>query len=168
MKTKLASLLLSLPLLVFAGPTTNQPPRSALVEWIGSPSPGLASYTLYCSTNPFWVGTNMVLSPVLVSQWSTPMTKTNQLTGPVLQVDRTYYFVVTATDTNSIESDYSNQASLTVPERTVLPPTLKTTIQLAGSSTPVGPWDPVDLLAEYWITPDCDYAFYRAVVDIHR
>lgn len=152
-----------------AVPTTNQPPRSAIVEWDASTSPGIANYTVYCSTNPFWVGTNMVLSPILVQQWPEPSTVTNQNTGPILAVGRTYYFVVTATDTNGFESAYSQQVSLFITPRVMpQPPTVHIPILLSGSSTPVGPWDPVDLLAEYLITPDCDYAFYRAVVDIHR
>lgn len=169
MKITLASLLLSIPILAVAGPTTNQPPRSALVEWDASTSPGIVSYTIYCSTNPFFVGTNMVLAPITAGLWTVPSNKTSQLTGPILTVGRTYYFVATATDTNGFESAYSQQATLFVsPVPMPLPPTLHVTIQLVGSSTPVGPWDPIDLLADYLITPDCDYAFYRDVLTIHR
>lgn len=169
MKTKLASLLFVLPLAAFALPTTNQPPRAALVEWDASPSPGVASYTVYCSTNSFWQGTNMVLAPALTGSWIVAPTKTNQLTDPVLQIGRTYYFVLTATGTNGFESGYSQQATIMVTPREVpLPPTLHVTIQLVGSSTPVGPWDPIDLLCDYLITPDCEYAFYRDVLTIHR
>lgn len=168
MKIKLACLLSSVPLLVNALPTTNQPPRSAIVEWDLSPSLGVASYTVYCSTNPFWIGTNMVLSPSLLTQISVQSNKTNCNTGSVLPVGKTCYFVLTATDTNGLESAYSQQASVFVAPRDLQPPALHITIQLVGSSTPVGPWDPIDLLADYLITPDCEYAFYRDVLTIHR
>lgn len=169
MKTKIASLLFVLPLAAAALPTTNQPPRAAIVEWDLSTSPGIANYTLYCSTNQFWQGTNMVLAPVLVQQWSESATTVSQNTGPILAVGRTYWFVITATGSNGVESVYSPQVSLFVPPREApLPPTLHVTIQLVGSSTPVGPWDPIDLLADYLITPDCEYAFYRDVLTIHR
>lgn len=110
----------------------------------------------------------MVLSPVLLNQQVVQANKTNCNTGPVLPVGKTCYFVVTALDTNGLESAYSQQASVFVAPRDLQPPTLHVTIQLVGSSTPVGPWDPIDLLCDYLITPDCEYAFYRDVLTIHR
>lgn len=166
MKIKLATLLFTIPIVAFALPTTNYPPRSAIVDWASPNGAAPTNYVVYASTNHFWQGTNMVLSPILVGQWNAG--NVTVFTTPAVFLNGfTYYFVVTAQYTNG-ESVYSQEASVTATLPFLPPPTIHTTIQLSGSSTPVGPWDPIDLLAEYLITPDCDYAFYRSVVDIHR
>lgn len=167
MKTILTSLAIALlPIVTWALPTTNQPPRAVLAIWDASVSVGVTNNVLYASTNHFWIGTNMVLSPTLAGQWNAG-TQTNFTTPDVFQVGRTYYFVVTCQSSNG-ESAYSQEASLLITPREILPPTLHITIQLVGSSTPVGPWEPIDLLADYLVTPDCEYAFYRDVLTIHR
>lgn len=166
MKTTLTSLFACLPLLANALPTTNTPPRAALIGWDAPIGGTPTNYVVYASTNHFWVGTNMVLNPILVGQWNAG-TGVSLITPYVLTLGSTYWFVVTAQYTNG-ESAYSAEASITVPPIYLPPPTLHITIQLVGSSTPVGPWEPIDLLADYLITPDCEYAFYRDVLTIHR
>lgn len=84
-----------------------QPPpiaHSVGLEWIDSASP-VIGYNVYRATASG--GPYTVLNSALVSQ--------TQYQDSSVQSGQTYYYVVTAVDSNEVESMYSNQASATIP-----------------------------------------------------
>jgi len=99
-------------------PVPSPAQSAAILSWGASPTPGVMVYTLYqgissgvystsinCGTNLSWSVSNLVRGT-------------------------TYYFAVTATDTNSLTSPYSNEASTTAAVIPMPPGDLQITIKI--------------------------------------
>jgi hypothetical protein len=108
----IAGLVMLVSTCVAANINTNQP-YAVILSWDASSSGVLVSgYNVYVSTNSFYVGTNMVLNPVLV----VPVKDVgNNLTTIInnLVTGITYHFVVTAYNSDRFESLYSIEAMFT-------------------------------------------------------
>ena len=86
--------------------TVNQPTTSsATLRWDPNAEQDLAFYNIYRSTTPGTYGTAIATIPA--------GTVTHQLTN--LPGNTTYYFTVTAVDTQGNESPYSNEVSKSIP-----------------------------------------------------
>lgn len=113
MKTITAIFYLFCICLVHAGPSTNL--ISATLTWNYDfvNNSGVTNFTVYYGTNagpPIpWNGSNIVCS-CYQNQLNTGLSTNVVING--LQRTLTYYFAATATDTNGLTSDYSNEARL--------------------------------------------------------
>jgi hypothetical protein len=75
------------------------------LAWDPSPDPGIARYTLYWGASPGQYS------------WSTNVWGQNWATIDGLATNTTYWFAVTATSTNQLESDFSNEVGWPKPIR---------------------------------------------------
>jgi len=98
---------------VFAWPPIPYAPTVRL-SWDMDSYSGVAGYILYWSTNSFYIGTNPVVVPAPGFQSTNTGAATN-ITLSGLAVGQTYFFVVTAVNTNGFESLPSNEGAVTIP-----------------------------------------------------
>lgn len=85
-------------------PTTNMD---------GTPAVDLAGYKLYWGTSP-GVYTNVVTAPICIN-CPVPVAGATERACVALAPGDTYYFALTAYDTDGNESDYSNEVSKAIP-----------------------------------------------------
>lgn len=79
--------------------------RSVLLNWVASISPNVAGYRVYRSTVKG--GPYNLIAPNLVAAVN--------YTDSTVQLGQTYYYVVTAVDSNNNASVYSNEAESVIP-----------------------------------------------------
>lgn len=79
--------------------------RSVLLNWVASISPNVAGYRVYRSTVKG--GPYNLIAPNLVAAVN--------YTDSTVQLGQTYYYVVTAVDSNNNASVYSNEAAALIP-----------------------------------------------------
>lgn len=128
-----------------SGPTTNSP--SVTLVWDASPSANVAGYWIYVGpatrfyTNQIDARTNLTL------------TISNLVRGA------TYFFAATAYAINGLESDFSNEATLTFP----LPPEAPTNFRITAQvgKTAAGPWQPLTNMPSVVVTNTGKDQFYR-------
>lgn len=128
-----------------SGPTTNAP--SVTLAWDASPTAGVAGYHIYYGiasrfyTNQLDSGTNLTL------------TVSNLVRG------NTYFFAATAYSPTGLESDFSNEATATLPLPPQPPVNFRITAQVAKSAT--GPWLPFTNMPSVDMTNTGKDQFYR-------
>lgn len=94
-------LVLCLPGMAQLAPT-NKPPR-VMVTWDPNPETDIGGYKIYHGTN---------------SRFYTTITNVGNTTNAILggfTRGRKYYFAATAYNTNALESDFSEEVSITIP-----------------------------------------------------
>jgi Putative Ig domain./Immunoglobulin I-set domain. len=79
--------------------------RSATLNWIASPTPGVTGYNVYRATTSGGYTTPSNPTPISGTQF----------TDSTVQLGQTYYYVVNAIDAAGVESPYSNEVSGTIP-----------------------------------------------------
>lgn len=116
---------------------TNKPAR-VLVAWDPNPEPDIGGYKIYH-------GTNSRVYDVVIDVGNVTNAVTSNFVRGV-----TYYFAATAYNTSSLESDFSEEASLYIPAPPSAPGGLDVTneltvvisAQLHEAEDPAGPWSP--------------------------
>lgn len=103
MNTKLIALLLLLTLSLVHG-------HRVLLTWDPNPEADIAGYRI-------WYGTNSRVYPFIIDVGNVTNTIVTNLAGGL-----TWYFAATAYNTSSLESDLSEEVSLTIPVSKPTPP----------------------------------------------
>lgn len=106
--------LLAVVVTAFAIGRTTAPPATVTLAWDASPSPGIAKYTVY-----YGPSSGTYTNTAITGGTNTTLTVSNLVRGA------SYYFAATASDTNALESDYSNEVSYTPKTPPVAPPNLR-------------------------------------------
>jgi hypothetical protein len=150
---------------------TNKPPR-VLLTWWANPEPDIAGYKVYQGTFPRIYDTvhqvANIMTNGIVSIHHTNLICSNFIRGV------TYYFAATAYSTVPLESDFSEEVTITISTLPEAPKGLKVTnvvgvvtIQatLLKAIDPTGPWKSAMIVAPYYEDPK-DNAFYKMMIGI--
>ena len=108
--------LLALVVTAFAIGRTTAPPASVTLAWDASPSPAVNKYTVY-----YGPASGTYTNAVSTAGPNLTLIVSNLVRGA------TYYFAATASDTNSLESDYSNEVSTSTKAPPLPPPNARIT-----------------------------------------
>jgi hypothetical protein len=128
----------------------TNPPAYVVLGWDASPDPSVNGYRVY-----YGVGSRQYTNMVIVGN-------TNTATVQNLVRGQKYYFAATATTSDGLESDFSNEIDYT-PRARPAPPasprkiTWAVNIQLDSAPTLIGPW-----FTETNYQARLDPGFYRA------
>lgn len=111
--------LLALVVTAFAIGRVTAPPANVTLAWDASPSPGIAKYTVY-----YGPASGTYTNSVSTGGTNLTLIVSNLVRGA------SYFFAATASDTNTLESGYSNEVGYTPP----VPPTAPGNTRVAGGN----------------------------------